>query len=212
MKPVLALIALGSSVLLVGCHTAPSKVATTAATPTVIIPAVTHRPATAPLPSTAQVSGYNAAVGSPTVPLAFTPASRGTPVYTAPKIVKVTLAAYEDEKGRLFGPQVMYQKVDEGHMNVEALNGNPDLAYIPSESLVVPPGMGNPVSAAAMERKAADEPRMPTDYYDPRDITPTGLMSKEANRNEAERMAAAAGRRAVFDPDIGWLLVPVAQK
>ena len=38
-------------------------------------------------------------------------------------------------------------------MNVNALQ-NPDLAYIPPENIVVPPGMGNPVSTPAMQRGA----------------------------------------------------------
>jgi hypothetical protein len=53
-----------------------------------------------------------------------------------------------------------------------------------------------------------EAPRMPTDYIDPRDVLVTGLLGKDANRAEADRMATAAGRRPVFDPDIGWILVP----
>ena len=112
-------------------------------------------------------------------------------------------------RGGSFGPQVMYQVVQEGHMNVNALQ-NPDLAYIPPENIVVPPGMGNPVSTPAMQRAAEEAPRLSLDTIDPRDVTVTGLLSKIENRAEAERMAKAAGRRAVFDPDIGWILVPTS--
>ncbi len=129
-------------------------------------------------------------------------------VYTPPKIVKTTLAAYEDEKGRLFGPQEMYEKVEEGRFNTAALE-NPELAYIPPENLVVPPGMGNPVSMPAMRHRAEEQPKLATDFIDPRDVAPTGLFARVDDRAAAERMAERAGRRAVYDADLGWLLVPV---
>ena len=170
--------------------------------PQVIIPAITNRP----IAETSGTTVGKTYVGEPS-PVAVTPATRAIPVYTGPKIVQTVLAPYEDEKGRLFGPQVMYEKVTEGRMNPEALE-NPELAYIPPENLVVPPGMGNPVSSVAMQRQAEEAPRLPTDIIDPRDILVTGLISNEANRAEAERMAKNAGRRARFDPDIGWILIP----
>lgn len=172
--------------------------------PVVIIPAITTRPI-------AEMSGapMGKAFKGEAAPVAVTPATRGVPVYTNAKIVQTVLAPYEDEKGRLFGPQVMYEKVSEGRMNPEALE-HPELAYIPPDNLIVPPGMGNPVSGVAMQRAAEEAPRMPTDLIDPRDVVVTGLLSKEANRGEADRMASAAGRRAVFDPDIGWILVPLS--
>jgi len=168
----------------------------------VITPAVTTRPIAA---KTGADNGSMYA-GQPK-PIANPPATSGMAVYTGPKIIRTELAPYEDEKGRLFGPQVMYQKVEEGRFNAAALQ-NPELAYIPQENLVVPPGMGNPASVVAMQRVAEEAPRMPTDYIDPRDVMVTGLLGKDANRAEADRMAQAAGRRPVFDPDIGWILVP----
>ena len=170
----------------------------------VIIPAVTTRPIAA------KTGAENEAMypGQPK-PLANPPATSGMAVYTPPKIIKTELAAYEDEKGRLFGPQVMYEKIEEGRFNAAALQ-NPELAYIPQENLVVPPGLGNPTSAVAMQRVAEEAPRLPTDYIDPRDVLVTGLLGKDANRAEADRMAQAGGRRAVFDPDIGWILVPTS--
>jgi hypothetical protein len=172
------------------------------AMPQVIIPAVTTRPIAA---RTGAAPGT--VYPGQSLPVATTPVTSGVAVYTPPKIARTELAAYEDEKGRLFGPQVMYEKVEEGRFNAAALQ-NPELAYIPQENLVVPPGMGNPASAVAMQRVAEEAPRMPTDYIDPRDVLVTGLLGKDANRAEADRMATAAGRRPVFDPDIGWILVP----
>ena len=103
----------------------------------------------------------------------------------------------------------MYEKVEEGKFNADALQ-NPELAYIPQENMIIPPGMGNPVSAVAQQKRAEEAPRMPTDMIDPRDVVVTGLLGKESNRGEAERMAAAAGRRTVYDPDLGWILVPAS--
>lgn len=201
MKP-LHIIAAAAAITLAGCQTATSVSQNRAFPTRVIIPAVTTRP----VAQTAGTTIGQMYLGQPQ-PVAVTPASRGVPVYVPPKIVKTVLAPYQDEKGRLFGPQVMYQEVQPGHMNVAALQ-NPDLAYIPPDNLVVPPGMGNPVSAPAMQHAAVEAPRLPVDYIDPRDILTTGLLSRAENRAEAERLAKAAGRRAVFDPDIGWILVP----
>lgn len=199
--PAAAIVLLAAS----GCVSSPSSAHQAAQDiPQVIIPAVTTRPVAA----TAGTVAGQVYPGQPQ-PIATQPATRGVAVYTPPKIVQTVLAPYEDEKGRLFGPQVMYEKVEEGRFNAEALQ-NPELAYIPQENMIVPAGMGNPASAVAMQRVAEEAPRMPTDLIDPRDVIVTGLLGREANRGEAERMATAAGRRAVFDPDIGWLLVPVS--
>lgn len=135
------------------------------------------------------------------------PSDPARAVYSPPKIVKTVLAAYEDEKGRLFGPQDMYEKVEEGRFNVAALE-NPELAYIPPENLVVPPGLGNPVALPVMRQRAAEAGQLPLDLFDGREVVPTGLFSAGDNRAEAERLAARQGRRAVYDPDLGWLLVP----
>lgn len=191
-----------------GCATTSTNTADTA-TPRVIIPAITATPvAITAAPVVSQAGAPVASVISGPRPVAVAPASQGVPVYIPPKITATTLAPYVDEKGRLFGPQVMYEKVTEGKMNVDALQ-NPDLAYIPQENLVVPPGMGNPVSSPAMMQKTQEASRLPSDAIDPRDIVVTGLLSKEANAAEAQRMATAAGRRAQFDPDLGWVLLPL---
>ena len=174
------------------------------ALPQVIIQAVTTRPIAART-GAAPGTMYPGQL----VPVAAPPVAAGVPVYTPPKITRTELAPYEDEKGRLFGPQVMYEKIEEGRFNAAALQ-NPELAYIPQENLVVPAGMGNPASAAAMQRVANEAPRLSMDHIDPRDVMITGLLAREGNRTEAERMGAAAGRRPVFDPDIGWILLPLS--
>jgi len=46
-----------------------------------------------------------------------------TPVYRNPTIGVVYLRAHQDVEGRLLGPQVMYQVVDPGGWNLEALDG-----------------------------------------------------------------------------------------
>lgn len=130
----------------------------------------------------------------------------GQPVYKNPKIQATTLNAYKDEKGRLFGPQMMWEVVEEGGFNPTALDANPDLAYIPPQNLVVPPGMGSPVSAVA--RRQAVTPRNRSILENrPDQVTVTGLALR-TDAAEAERMAAKSGKAAVYDSEVGWLLVP----
>lgn len=168
-------------------------------TPQVSFGGTSHAPAVHPLPPPE--------AGAANRPYAVPASGQAVPVYIPPKIVKTVLAPYQDEKGRLFGAQEMYEVIEEGRLNPEALE-RPDLAYIPPENLIVPPGMGNPVSAPAMDRAFQEAPRLPIDLIDPRDITITGLLEQEENRSRAQRMADASAKRAVFDPDLGWVLVP----
>ena len=119
----------------------------------------------------------------------------------------MTLRAYQDAEGRLFGPQVMYEVTDPGGWNLEALeNGT---GFVPAANLGVPPSVEPAGTAPAREA-----PPLPRDapLLDPdraARITITGLM-REEDRPRAETLARQAGEgtAAVFDPSAGWLLIP----
>jgi hypothetical protein len=119
----------------------------------------------------------------------------------------VTLRSYQDAEGRLFGPQIMYQVVDPGGWNLEAVeNGR---GFIPAANAEMPPSIDSPGIAQAREA-----PPLPRDapLLDPdraARITITGLMREEDQpRAEALARQAGEGTAAVFDPSAGWLLIP----
>ena len=115
------------------------------------------------------------------------------PIYRNPRIGVVYLRAHQDPEGRLLGPQVMYQVVDPGGWNIQALDGGN--GYLPSTNIQVP-------------SVPEDEPLL--DPESARSITITGLMAPE-DRSEAEAMAGRAGGScaAVYDKQAGWLLIPI---
>jgi hypothetical protein len=118
-------------------------------------------------------------------------------IYRNPKIGVVYLRAHQDSEGRLLGPQIMYQVVDPGGWNIQALEGGN--GYLPAANTHVP--------AIQMPSVPEDEPLQDPDAA--RSITITGLMS-QGDRSEAEEMAAKAGGcAAVYDKQAGWLLIPV---
>jgi len=114
----------------------------------------------------------------------------------------VTLRAYQDADGRLFGPQVMYQVTDPGGWNLEALeNGT---GFVPAANLGVPPTVAPAREAPPLPR---DAPLLDPDRA--ARITITGLM-REEDRPRADALARQAGEgtASVFDPSAGWLLIP----
>ena len=81
---------------------------------------------TAPPASSAPPLAEIAAAPPAAAPLAAAPpaaAPASPPVYRNPTIGMVYLRAHQDVEGRLLGPQVMYQVVDSGGWNLEALDG-----------------------------------------------------------------------------------------
>ena len=54
----------------------------------------------------------------------------------------VYLRAYQDAAGRLFGPQVMYQVIEPGSWNVDAIEQGK--AYIAAANLEVPSRLDSP--------------------------------------------------------------------
>ncbi len=59
------------------------------------------------------------------------------PVYTNPRVAKVHVAAYINDKGEAFQETYKYVFVDEGHWNIEAQH-NPERAYIPADNVLKP--------------------------------------------------------------------------
>lgn len=122
------------------------------------------------------------------------PAGSTSPVYRTPRIGVVRLRAHEDLQGRLLGPQVMYQVVDPGGWNLDALEEGRGLAPAPVTSQ---PALGSELRLIDPDVAAR--------------TVITGLMRPE-DRAAAEKMAerSAGGQtRAVFDEQAGWLLVPL---
>ena len=129
------------------------------------------------------------------------------PVYLNPKIGIVHLRAHQDAEGRLLGPQVMYQVTDPGGWNVDAVEKG--RGYIPAVNVEVPPNAGSPyvVPASAAPPLPPDSPLI--DPEAAAKIVITGIMDP-GEKSQAEAMArdAGDGRIAVFDSQVGWLLLP----
>ena len=157
----------------------------------------------APFPAVA------AAVLPPVDPLPAVPAlpAGPAPVYRNPKIAMVYLRAHQDTAGRLLGPQVMYQVVDAGGWNLEALEQGH--GYIPTINLEAPPNQA-PSSGTLARGLAPLAPSSPLlDPVGAADIVITGLMRMD-DRPAAEELARrqGAGSTALYDEQAGWLLLP----
>jgi hypothetical protein len=131
-------------------------------------------------------------------------------IYRNPRIGVVYLRAHQDAAGRLLGPQIMYQVVEPGGWNLQALESGD--GYVPAANLEAPANTGSPlvVPAAQVPSSPADAPLLDPEAASR--ITITGLMDP-GDRPEAEAMAGRAGRAcaAVYDRQAGWLLVPVRE-
>lgn len=155
------------------------------------MPPATASPAQAPVPAPPAVRALPAAP---------------EPVYRSPKIGMVYLRAHQDAEGRLLGPQVMYQIVDPGGWNIDAIEQGE--GYIPAANLEVPPNIGSPYVVPAKEIPPVSERSPLLDPAAARQVTITGLMRRE-DRTEAEELAREkGGSTAVYDNQAGWLLLP----
>jgi hypothetical protein len=128
-------------------------------------------------------------------------------VYRSPKIAMVYLRAHQDTEGRLLGPQVVYQVVDPGGWNIDAVEQGH--GYIPSVNLELPPGQGAPygVPARGIAPLAPASPLL--DPAAAREIVITGLMRPD-DQPAAEGIARrqGAGFTALYDEQAGWILLP----
>jgi hypothetical protein len=129
------------------------------------------------------------------------------PVYRNPKIAMVYLRAHQDAQGRLFGPQIMYQVTDPGSWNVDAVEQG--RGYISAVNLEVPPSVGSPYVVPAREVPPLPPESPLLDLAVAAKTTLTGLGHPE-DKPQAEALArqAGGGCTAVYDDQVGWLLVP----
>ncbi len=148
-----------------------------------------------------------ARVAAPPAP----PAPAGPPaplaVYRNPRIGVVYLRAHQDAAGRLLGPQVMYQIVDPGGWNLDALEA--ERALVPPANQEPAGGLGWPVRVAARPApiRRPDDPLL--DPAAAARIVITGWMRPE-DRAAAEAAARTRGpgAAAVYDAQAGWLILP----
>jgi hypothetical protein len=129
------------------------------------------------------------------------------PVYRNPKIAMVYLRAHQAAAGRLFGPQIMYQVTDPGSWNVDAVEQGK--GYISAANLEVPPSVGSPYVVPAREVPPLPPESPLLDLATVAKTTITGLGRPE-DKPQAEALArqAGSGCTAVYDDQVGWLLVP----
>jgi hypothetical protein len=154
--------------------------------------------ASSALPVTVPISAPPVTPTSPAVPEA---------IYRNPKIGMVYLRAHQDANGRLLGPQVMYQIVDPGSWNIDAIEEGH--GYIPAVNLELSPNQGSPsiVPAKGIPPLASSSPLL--DPVAAAEIIITGLTRLD-DKPEADRLAhqQELGSTAVYDEQAGWLLLP----
>ncbi len=139
------------------------------------------------------------------------------PVYTNPRVAKVHVAAYINDKGEAFQDTYKYVFVDEGHWNIEALH-NPERAYIPAENVPKPqaaPGVIWGTVAPGEVAPPASSEHIPTrKLFDLDQIRVTGYFNR-ADEPKARQEAGNLGEKfgtpvVIFDDDLGWIIVPQA--
>ena len=137
------------------------------------------------------------------------------PVYTNPRVAKVHVAAYINDKGEAFQDTYKYVFVDEGHWNIEALH-DPERAYIPAENVPKPeaaPGViWGTVAPGEVALPAAPELIPARKLFDLDQIRVTGYFDRADEpkaRREAENLGEEFGPPVViYDDDLGWIIVP----
>jgi hypothetical protein len=156
-------------------------------------------------------------VATPPMP----PAEKGAlndaplPVYTNPRVAKVHVAAYINDKGEAFQDTYKYVFVDEGHWNIEALH-NPERAYIPAENVPKPPAAPGVIWGMVAPGEVA--PQMVAEHvparklFDLDQIRVTGYFNRADEpkaRQDAENLGEEFGAPVViYDDDLGWIIVP----
>jgi hypothetical protein len=137
------------------------------------------------------------------------------PVYTNPRVAKVHVAAYINEKGEAFQDTYKYVFVDEGHWNIEALH-NPERAYIPADNVLKPQAAPGVIWGTVAPGEAApptsSEPVPVRKLFDLDQIRITGYFDRADEpkaRREAENLGEKFGPPVViYDDDLGWVIVP----
>ena len=139
------------------------------------------------------------------------------PVYTNPRVARVHVAAYINDKGEAFQDTYKYVFVDEGHWNIEALH-NPERAYIPAENVLKPqaaPGVIWGTVAPGEVAPTTTAGHVPArKLFDLDQIRVTGYFNRADEpkvRQEAESLGEEFGPSVViYDDDLGWIIVPQA--
>jgi hypothetical protein len=201
MRPIVVLAI--PMILLVGCASAHRKNSRGTSTVSVAAMGIASIPV---VPSSPALPAEKAAVDD--APL---------PVYTNPRVARVHVAAYINDKGEAFQDTYKYVFVDEGHWNIEALR-NPARAYIPAENVLKPqamPGVIWGTLAPGEIAPAAAPERVPVrQLFDLDQIRITGYFDRTDEpraRQEAQCLGEKFGRPVVvFDDDLGWIIVPQA--
>jgi hypothetical protein len=176
-----------------------------------------------PMPVSATVSVNEAGIASIPVPgtAPAPPAEIAAlddaplPVYTSPRVVKVHVAAYINDKGEAFQDTYKYVFVDEGHWNIEALH-NPERAYIPADNVLKPQAAPGVIWGAVAPGEAAlpasSGPVPVRKLFDLDQIRITGFFDR-ADEPKARQVAEKLGGKigppvVIFDDDLGWIIVP----
>ena len=137
------------------------------------------------------------------------------PVYTNPRVAKVHVAAYINDKGEAFQDTYKYVFVDEGHWNIEALH-NPERAYIPADNVLKPQAAPGVIWGAVAPGEAAlpasSGPVPVRKLFDLDQIRITGFFDR-ADEPKARQVAEKLGGKigppvVIFDDDLGWIIVP----
>jgi len=139
------------------------------------------------------------------------------PVYTNPRVARVHVAAYINDKGEAFQDTYKYVFVDEGHWNIEALH-NPERAYIPAENVPKPPAAPGVIWGTVAPGEVAPPAtagHVPArKLFDLDQIRVTGYFNRTDEpkaRQEAESLGEESGPSVViYDDDLGWIIVPQA--
>jgi hypothetical protein len=139
------------------------------------------------------------------------------PVYTSPRVAKVHVSAYINDKGEAFPETYKYVFVDEGHWNIEALH-NPERAYIPADNVLRPQAAPGVIWGTVAPGEAA--PQMSSEHvsarklFDLDQIRITGYFDRADEpkaRQAAEKLGEKFGTSVViYDDDLGWIIVPQA--
>ncbi|MGA3008085.1 MAG: TraV family lipoprotein [Opitutaceae bacterium] len=154
--------------------------------------------------------------GSPSLPAEKTALDDAPlPVYSSPRVARVHVAAYINDKGEAFQDTYKYVFVDEGHWNIAALH-NPERAYIPAENVLTPQAAPGVIWGAVAPGEAA-RPTSPEcvparKLFDLDQIRLTGYFER-ADESKARRDAEKLGKKfgsavVIFDDDLGWIIVP----
>lgn len=125
-------------------------------------------------------------------------------------IAKVKVDGYVDENNVMWAPSEGFVVVQEGGWNIDAVRkGN---TYVPPENSIKPmnlPGLAyGSATVARAPRTEARSDALPLYDLDNGKVLYTNLIRPE---DEAQaRAMAGKGNVAVFDPRIGWVVVPQA--